>query len=147
MDAFLKLVQQFNSLVSGPILLPLLAGTGLFLSLRYRFVLQRNILHAFRMLLHGRKKSDKAGDLSPFNALMTSMSAAVGTGNIAGVATAIYLGGPGALVWMWLVAFLGMATSYSEAALAVHFREQDANGNYIGGPMYYIRKGLGEKWK
>lgn len=140
-------IQQINAIISGPILLPLLAGTGIFLSVGYRFILQRNIIHAFKMLLHGRGKSNKAGDLSPFNALMTSMSAAVGTGNIAGVATAIYLGGPGALVWMWLVAFLGMATSYSEAALAVHFREQDANGNYIGGPMFYIRNGLGKRWK
>ncbi|MGN0918115.1 MAG: alanine/glycine:cation symporter family protein [Oxalobacter sp.] len=147
MEIFQQVIQQINTIISGPILLPLLAGTGIFLSVGYRFILQRNIIYAFKMLLHGRRKSNKAGDLSPFNALMTSMSAAVGTGNIAGVATAIYLGGPGSLVWMWLVAFLGMATSYSEAALAVHFREQDTNGNYIGGPMFYIRKGLGKRWE
>ena len=147
MELFQQIIQQLNTIVSGPILLPLLAGTGLFLSVGYRFIMQRNIFHAFKMLLRGRKKSDKAGDLSPFNALMTSMSAAVGTGNIAGVATAIYLGGPGALFWMWVVAIIGMATSYSEAALAVLFREKDPNGNYIGGPMFYIRKGLGERWK
>ncbi|MBS7328036.1 MAG: sodium:alanine symporter family protein [Oxalobacter sp.] len=147
MELFQQIIQQLNTIVSGPILLPLLAGTGLFLSIGYRFIMQRNIFHAFKMLLRGRKKSDKAGDLSPFNALMTSMSAAVGTGNIAGVATAIYLGGPGALFWMWVVAIIGMATSYSEAALAVLFREKDPNGNYIGGPMFYIRKGLGERWK
>ncbi len=147
MELFQAIINQINTIVSGPILLPLLAGTGLFLSVGYRFILQRNILHAFRMLLRGRKNSNKAGDLSPFNALMTSMSAAVGTGNIAGVATAIYLGGPGALFWMWVVAFLGMATSYSEATLSVFYREKDANGNYIGGPMFYIRKGLGERWK
>ena len=147
MELFQQIIQQLNTIVSGPIILPLLAGTGLFLSIGYRFIMQRNIFHAFKMLLRGRKKSDKAGDLSPFNALMTSMSAAVGTGNIAGVATAIYLGGPGALFWMWVVAIIGMATSYSEAALAVLFREKDPNGNYIGGPMFYIRKGLGERWK
>lgn len=147
MELFQQIIQQLNTIVSGPILLPLLAGTGLFLSIGYRFIMQRNIFHAFKMLLRGRKKSDKVGDLSPFNALMTSMSAAVGTGNIAGVATAIYLGGPGALFWMWVVAIIGMATSYSEAALAVLFREKDPNGNYIGGPMFYIRKGLGERWK
>ncbi len=147
MDILQAIIQQLHAIVSGPILLPLLAGTGLFLSVGYRFIMQRNIFHAFRMLLHGRKESGKAGDLSPFNALMTSMSAAVGTGNIAGVATAIYLGGPGALFWMWVVAIIGMATSYSEAALAVLFREKDPNGNYIGGPMFYIRKGLGERWK
>ena len=147
MEIFKAIIEQLNTIVSGPILLPLLAGTGLFLSVGYKFILQRNVIHAFKMLLHGRKKSDKAGDLSPFNALMTSMSAAVGTGNIAGVATAIYLGGPGALFWMWVVAIIGMATSYSEATLAVLFREKDPNGNYIGGPMFYIRKGLGERWK
>jgi AGCS family alanine or glycine:cation symporter len=147
MEFFQAIINDINALVSGPVLLPLLAGTGLFLSVGYKFILQRNIFHAFRMLLKGRKNSNKAGDLSPFNALMTSMSAAVGTGNIAGVATAIYLGGPGALFWMWVVAFLGMATSYSEATLSVLFREKDANGNYIGGPMFYIRKGLGDKWK
>lgn len=147
MGGFVEWIQQFNGFVSGPVLLPLLAGTGIFLTVGYRFMAQRRIPFAFRMLWRGRAKSDQAGDISPFNALMTAMSATVGTGNIAGVATAIYFGGPGALFWMWLIALAGMATKFSEAVLAVHFREQDALGNYIGGPMYYIRKGLGENWK
>ena len=147
MDGFIELVRQFNSFVSGPVLLPLLAGTGFFLTIGYRFMAQRRIPFAFRMMWRGRRKNDNAGDISPFNALMTAMSATVGTGNIAGVATAIYFGGPGALFWMWLIALIGMATKFSEAALAVRYREKDMLGNYIGGPMYYIRHGLGEKWK
>src|SRR5690606_8291607 len=82
-----------------------------------------------------------------FNALMTAMAATVGTGNIAGVATAIASGGPGALFWMWMIALVSMATKYSEAVLAVHFREKNASGNYVGGPMYYIRNGLGPKFR
>lgn len=147
MDGLIELVRQFNSFVSGPVLLPLLAGTGLFLTVGYRFMIQRHIPFAFKMMWRGRQRNDEAGDISPFNALMTAMSATVGTGNIAGVATAIYFGGPGALFWMWLIALFGMATKFSEAVLAVHFRERDALGNYIGGPMYYIRHGLGNKWK
>ena len=147
MDGIIELIKQFNSFVSGPVLLPLLAGTGLFLTVGYRFMVQRRILYGFRMMWRGRRKEGTAGDISPFNALMTAMSATVGTGNIAGVAGAIAIGGPGAVFWMWLIALAGMATKFSEAVLAVHFREQDEHGNYIGGPMYYIRKGLGEKWK
>ena len=147
MDGFIELVKQFNSFVSGPILLPLLAGTGFFLTFGYRFMAQRRIPYAFKMMWRGRRKNNEAGDISPFNALMTAMSATVGTGNIAGVATAIFFGGPGALFWMWLIALVGMATKFSEAVLAVRFRERDSLGNYIGGPMYYIRNGLGEKWK
>lgn len=93
MDGLIELVRQFNSFVSGPVLLPLLAGTGFFLTIGYRFMAQRRIPFAFRMMWRGRQKSDKAGDISPFNALMTAMSATVGTGNIAGVATAIFFGG------------------------------------------------------
>ena len=147
MDGIIELIKQFNSFVSGPVLLPLLAGTGLFLTVGYRFMVQRRILYGFRMMWRGRRKEGTAGDISPFNALMTAMSATVGTGNIAGVATAIFCGGPGALFWMWLIALAGMATKFSEAVLAVHFREQDEHGNYIGGPMYYIKNGLGPEWK
>ena len=87
-----------------------------------------------------------AGDISPFSALMTSLSATIGTGNIAGVATAMVLGGPGALFWMWITALLGMATKYCEAVCAVRFRERDTDGNFSGGPMYYIRNGLNKRW-
>ena len=96
-------------------------------------------------MLQGRQgKGD--GDISPFSALMTSLSATIGTGNIAGVATAIALGGPGALFWMWMTALVGLATKYAEAVCAVRFREQDAQGNYSGGPMYYIKNGLHRRW-
>jgi AGCS family alanine or glycine:cation symporter len=105
----------------------------------------RRIGYGFRMLWKGRK-GEGEGDISPFNALMTSLSATIGTGNIAGVATAIFLGGPGALFWMWCTALVGMATKYAEAVLAVQFRETDAKGNHIGGPMFYIRNGLKGHW-
>jgi AGCS family alanine or glycine:cation symporter len=97
------------------------------------------------MLWQGRKGQGE-GDISAFNALMTSLSATIGTGNIAGVATAIFLGGPGALFWMWCTALVGMATKYAEAVCAVRFRETDDRGLHVGGPMYYIKNGLGEKW-
>ena len=101
----------------------------------------------FRLMWSGRARGDEDdGDIPPFQALMTALSATVGTGNIAGVATAVFLGGPGALFWMWLTALVGMATKYSEAVLAVRFREVDERGAYTGGPMYYIRNGLGKKW-
>lgn len=147
MESITELLKQFNGIVCGPLLLPLLAGAGLFLTIGLRFTPLRRIPYAFRMLWQGRRKTDQTGDISPFNALMTAMSATVGTGNIAGVATAIFCGGPGALFWMCLIALLGMATAFSEAVLAVKFREKDSLGNMVGGPMYYIRNGLGPKWK
>jgi len=105
----------------------------------------RKIGYGFRQLFIGRNGSGD-GDISPFNALMTSLSATIGTGNIVGVATAVSIGGPGALFWMWCTALLGMATKYGEAVLAVHYRETDKRGRKVGGPMYYIRIGLGPKW-
>src|SRR5690554_4922545 len=103
----------------------------------------------FRLMLASTKAKQgegNSGEIPPIQALMTALSATVGTGNIAGVATAIFLGGPGALFWMWMTALVGMATKYSEAVLAVKFREVDERGNHVGGPMYYIRNGLGSKW-
>jgi len=138
-------IQTINSWAWGPIMLVLLLGTGLFLTLGMRFFTVRRIPSAFALLFKGRK-GQGAGEISPFSALMTSLSATIGTGNIAGVATALVLGGPGALFWMWITALLGLATKYSEAVLAVHFRERDANGNYSGGPMYYIKNGLHKRW-
>jgi AGCS family alanine or glycine:cation symporter len=126
-------------------MLVLLLGTGLYLSLGLRFLTLRKIPVALRLLLQGRQGKGE-GDISPFSALMTSLSATIGTGNIAGVATAVALGGPGALFWMWITALLGMATKYAEAVLAVRFREQDKLGNFSGGPMYYIRNGLHRRW-
>lgn len=146
MDALIAYIGTINGIVWGPAMLALLAGTGLYLTLGLKLIPQRKLGFGFKMLWRGRK-STAEGDISPFNALMTAMSATVGTGNIAGVATALFFGGPGALFWMWAIAIVGMATKFCEAALAVHFREKDALGNHVGGPMYYIKNGLGKKWK
>ncbi len=140
-----EFVQTINGWAWGPVMLVLLLGTGLYLSLGLRFMTIRRIPAALSLLLRGRQGRGD-GDISPFSALMTSLSATIGTGNIAGVATAVALGGPGALFWMWMTALVGMATKYAEAVCAVHFREQDAAGNYSGGPMYYIRNGLHKRW-
>jgi AGCS family alanine or glycine:cation symporter len=140
-----ELIQTINGWAWGPVMLVLLLGTGLYLSIGLHFMTLRKIPAALRYLLQGRQGRGE-GDISPFSALMTSLSATIGTGNIAGVATAVALGGPGALFWMWMTALVGMATKYAEAVCAVHFREQDANGNYSGGPMYYIRNGLHKRW-
>jgi alanine or glycine:cation symporter, AGCS family len=140
-----QLITTVNAWAWGPAMLVLLLGTGLYLSLGLRFLTLRKIPVALRLLLQGRQGRGE-GDISPFSALMTSLSATIGTGNIAGVATAVALGGPGALFWMWITALLGMATKYAEAVLAVRFREQDKLGNFSGGPMYYIRNGLHRRW-
>ena len=140
-----ELIIAINGLAWGPPMLVLLLGTGLYLSLGLRFMTLRKIPVALRLLLQGRQGRGE-GDISPFSALMTSLSATIGTGNIAGVATAVALGGPGALFWMWITALLGMATKYAEAVCAVRFREQDDLGNFSGGPMYYIRNGLHRRW-
>jgi AGCS family alanine or glycine:cation symporter len=128
-------------------MLALILGTGLYLSLGLKFMPIRMIAEGFILVFKGRKEDRKEGEISPFNALMTSLSATIGTGNIAGVATAIFMGGPGALFWMWIAALLGMATKYAEAVLAVEYRETDEDGNHVGGPMFYIKNGLGERWK
>ncbi|HHU93611.1 MAG TPA: sodium:alanine symporter family protein [Alcaligenaceae bacterium] len=146
MEGVIDIIKAINGVAWGPYMLLLLAGTGLFLTIGLRFLPQRKLRYGFQMLWQGRS-SKESGDISPFNALMTALSATIGTGNIAGVATAIFYGGPGAIFWMWLIAFIGMATKFSEATLAVHFREVDAKGHYVGGPMYYIRNGLGKNWK
>ncbi len=146
MDILIAWISTVNGVVWGPAMLILLAGTGLYLTLGLKGVPQRKLFYGFRMLWHGRRSNEK-GDITPFNALMTALSATVGTGNIAGVATAIFFGGPGALFWMWIIAIVGMATKFAEAVLAVHFRENDAKGRHVGGPMYYIRNGLGSRWR
>ncbi len=146
MEAVKDFIQAVNGVVWGPAMLVLLAGTGLFLTLGLKLIPQRKLIYGFRMLWKGRKSSAQ-GDITPFNALMTALSATIGTGNIAGVATAVFFGGPGALFWMWIIAVIGMATKFCEAVLAVRFREQDARGRFVGGPMYYIRNGLSARWK
>jgi AGCS family alanine or glycine:cation symporter len=140
-----ELITTINDLAWGPPMLVLLLGTGIFLTIGLRFMPILQVPAAFRLLMRGRKGQGE-GDITPFGAQMTALSATIGTGNIAGVATAIALGGPGALFWMWMTALFGMATKYAEAVLAVRFREQDAKGNYSGGPMYYIKNGLHKRW-
>ncbi|MGD9168764.1 MAG: sodium:alanine symporter family protein, partial [Candidatus Thiodiazotropha sp.] len=145
MEIVVDLIKEINGIVWGPLMLVLILGTGLFLMLGLKLMPLAKLGYGFRMLWQGREGKGE-GEISPFNALMTSLSATIGTGNIAGVATAIALGGPGALFWMWCTALVGMATKYAEAVLAVRFREVDENGNHVGGPMYYIKNGLGAKW-
>ncbi len=140
-----ELLTLLSSVVWGPVMLAFLLGVGIFLMLGLRAFPWRYTTKAFALLLGDRKDSQK-GDISPFQALMTSLSATIGTGNIAGVATAIALGGPGAVFWMWMTALFGMATKYAEAVLAVKYREVDEDGRYVGGPMYYIKNGLGDNW-
>ena len=143
MQAFLG---QVSSLVWSPYLLTLILGVGLVLTLRIRAISFTKIPYAFSQLIQGTKNQGE-GTVAPFSALMMSLSATIGTGNIVGVATAIGIGGPGALFWMWCSALVGMATKYGEAVLAVKYREKNADGKYVGGPMYYIKNGLGENWK
>lgn len=125
----------------------LISATGILLMLRLSFMPVLRLGYGLRLFLQRHDSSDKKGDITPFQALMTSLSATVGTGNIAGVAAAIFVGGPGAVFWMWVVAFFGIATKYAEAVLAVHYREVDPLGNHVGGPMYYIKNGLGQNWR
>ena len=143
---FEQVIDSVNSVVWGPVMLILLLGTGMFLTIGLRGMTITRIPYAFGQLLKGRKGSGE-GEISPFNALMTALSSTVGTGNIAGVATAIGIGGPGALFWMWCTALVGMATKYAEAVLAVNYRETDAAGKKVGGPMYYIKNGLSKRWR
>ena len=149
MEALTSFFSSLNSIVWGPVMLVLILGTGLFLMLGLKLMPLLKLGTGFKLLWSGRSSNDteqKEGEIPPFQALMTALSATVGTGNIAGVATAVFLGGPGALFWMWCTALVGMATKFSESVLAVKFREIDANGNHVGGPMYYIKNGLGRKW-
>ena len=141
------IVTPINDVVWGPVMLVLLLGTGLFLTFGLRFLTWLEIPRGFKLMWQGRAKLDHLeGELSPFNALMTALAATVGTGNIVGVATAILLGGPGALFWMWCTAMVGMATKFAETVLAVQYREVTPAGNVVGGPMYFIKNGLGKSW-
>lgn len=140
----LNFFTQIDNLVWGPPLLTLLVGTGVYLTLRTAIVQLRNLPLAFRLIF---ADDQGEGEISSFAALATALAATVGTGNIVGVATAIKSGGPGALFWMWIAAFFGMATKYAEGLLAIKFRTKDANGETSGGPMYYILNGMGARWK
>ena len=134
-----------NGLVWGWPTVSLIAVTGIVLMLGLRFMPLQRLSYGIRMLLQQDAESGE-GEITPFQALMTSLSATIGTGNIAGVAGAIAVGGPGAVFWMWVIAVFGIATKYAEAVLAVHYRETDDNGDHVGGPMYYIKNGLGSRW-
>lgn len=145
MQALTSAIEWLSGIVWGVPMLVLLLGVGLYLTFGLRFRTIRNLPLAFWMLWRGRVAAGK-GDITPFNALMTALAATIGTGNIAGVATAIFIGGPGAVFWMWMTALVGMATKFAEAVLAVRYREVDERGNYVGGPMYYIKNGMGARW-
>ncbi|MDL2307423.1 sodium:alanine symporter family protein [Desulfovibrio sp. OttesenSCG-928-C06] len=149
METLASFIDTLGGYVWGPyVLLPLLVGTGIYFIVGLKFMPWRNIGPAFKHMFSGRKSdASHSGELSPFKAMMTCMAATIGTGNIVGVATAIMIGGPGAVFWMWITALVGMATKYAEAVLAVKYREVTPNGDYVGGPMYYIKNGLGQNWK
>ena len=150
MEGFNTAIQDINSpinsLVWGWPTVILIAVTGIALMVGLRFMPLTRLVYGVRMMLAPADADAKDGEITPFQALMTSLSATIGTGNIAGVAGAIAVGGPGAVFWMWVIAVFGIATKYAEAVLAVRYRETDAAGDHVGGPMYYIRNGLGSGW-
>ena len=148
LESIIKINQAVNRFIWGVPAMICIIGVGLLLSVRTRFIQVRKFGAAMKNTI-GKifdKTQAKDGSMSPFQAVCTALAGTVGTGNIAGVAGAIALGGPGAIFWMWCSAFLGMCTKFSEVTLAIHFREKNANGEYVGGPMYYIKNGLSKKW-
>lgn len=148
MEKITEILKTINEYVWGLPLIIALLGVGIFLSIRVRFVQIFHLPKAFYFMFHNEKGSE-GGEISSFASLCTSLSATIGTGNIVGVATAVGVlaGGPGALFWMWVSAFFGMATKYSECFLAVKYRKIDADGHVLGGPFYYIEYGMGKRWK
>lgn len=147
MEALQRFFDDLGGIVWGPALLTLLVGTGVYLTLRLLFLQVTLLPMALKQAFSPAKSSDDhEGDISHFGALMTALSATIGTGNIAGVATAVVSGGPGAVFWMWVSAFFGMATKYAEGVLAVKYRVVNEKGEMSGGPMYYIERGLNLKW-
>ena len=145
MEALNNLIGAIGSFAWGPIMIVFLFATGLILSIGTKFVQYRKLGHAWKMLF-SKDHGEEEGDISPFAALMTCLAATIGTGNVAGVATAIAVGGPGAVFWMWITAILGGATKFAEAVLAVKYRITDEKGEKSGGPMYYASKGMEEKF-
>ena len=147
METINSFFNWLNGIVWGVPMIVLILGTGLYLQVRLGFMPLFKIIYGFRMIWKSRTPGATAeGEITPYAALMTALSATIGTGNIAGVATAIAVGGPGALFWMWVTAFVGMATKYAEVVVAVKYREVDDRGEHAGGPMYAIRNGLGRHW-
>ena len=145
---FAEFISFLNGIAWGPWMLVLLVGTGVFLSARVGFIQFSKFGYAMKNTIGKlfRKQTAGEGEVTPFQALSTALAATVGTGNIAGVTGAIAVGGPGAVFWMWLSALFGMVTKYAEVVLAVRYRERNAAGDWVGGPMYYIKNGLGKKW-
>ncbi|MBQ2047380.1 MAG: sodium:alanine symporter family protein, partial [Schwartzia sp.] len=145
MEELNSVLTQIDDILWGVPLIVLLLGTGIYLTIRL------NLLQVFRLPLAlkliFKAQNDGKGDVSSFKALCVALAATVGTGNIVGVATAVKLGGPGAVFWMWVAAFFGMITKYAEIVLAMKYRVKDDNGVYHGGPMYYIENGIGKGWK
>ena len=141
----IQFLDQLDNFIWGTPLLVLLVGTGIMLTIRLGLIQVTKLPQALKLIFKSDHSGD--GDISSFGALCTALAATVGTGNIIGVATALAAGGPGALFWMWLAAFFGMATKYAEGVLAIKYRQTDANGQVAGGPMYYITNGMGEKFK
>ncbi|SDK57010.1 alanine/glycine:cation symporter family protein [Natronincola ferrireducens] len=154
MLGFVNTIESINStingLVWGPYMLVLLVGTGIYFSFKTNFLQIRKfgftMKETLMKIFEKPEASETEGDITPFQALATALAATIGTGNIAGVATAIALGGPGAIFWMWISAFFGMMTKFAEVVLAIKYREKNAEDSWVGGPMYYIEKGLGLKW-
>ncbi len=140
--------EMLNNFIWGVPAMVCIIGVGLYLSVRTGFIQIRKLPYALKTTVGRMFKKKEAGDgaITPFQAVCTALAATVGTGNIAGVAGAIAIGGPGAVFWMWISALLGMCTKFAEVTLAVHFRERSEKGDYVGGPMYYIKNGLGSKW-
>ena len=141
----IALLESIDDLVWGPPLIGLLVGTGIYLTLRLKIIQILRLPLALKLIL--TSKNNGTGDISSFKALCLALSATVGTGNIVGVATAVQMGGPGAIFWMWIAAFFGMATKYAEGLLAIKYRSKDKLGQVAGGPMYYIELGMGKKYK
>ena len=149
MEQFMKINTAVNGFVWGPVMLALLVGTGVYLSIAVGFIQFTKIGYWWKNTIGKIFKKGEAGDgeITPLQAVSTALASTVGTGNIAGVTGAIILGGPGAVFWMWVSALFGMVTKFSEVTLAVKYRERNEKGDWCGGPMYYIKNGLGPKWK
>ena len=145
MESFIPMLNSIDSIVWGPPLIALLVGTGIYLTVRLGLIQVFRLPLALSLILGAKNRGE--GDVSSFKSLCVALSATVGTGNIVGVATAVKVGGPGALFWMWMAAFFGMATKYAEGLLAIKYRSKDENGEVAGGPMYYILNGMGEAWR
>lgn len=147
-ETIVNINSALNGFIWGVPAMVCIIGVGIWLSVRTNFIQIREFAHAIKVTIGRMFHKDEAeeGSVTPFQAVCTALAGTIGTGNIAGVAGAIAIGGPGAVFWMWCSALLGMCTKFSEVTLAVHFREKNSEGDWVGGPMYYIKNGLGKNW-